>query len=115
MFWMVEQVRPYPISGSLLDRGAPHPSAVPCTGGDRDGHIPFESAIALFFGKFRAEETLLVPQANGPPWEFASTYPTVPKITGPKEELVEEAEGLEEMKTPPRNMSIAVFLDHLFD
>ncbi|KAK3897340.1 hypothetical protein C8A05DRAFT_39109 [Staphylotrichum tortipilum] len=122
MFWLVEQIRPYPLTYSMLDRQAPlSPRDVGADESDAP-RGPVESAVAVFFGMFRSEETLLpTALADGSDWDWWLTArPAVPDEAHPEEEEEEkEGEGLGEgtKKLPklPRSISIAVFFDFLFN
>ena len=87
MFWLVEQVRPY-FGYGVLDRYTPCPPPTQGVDADENNRDPLESAIAVFFGIFGAEETLLL-STKGPP-KTMITSPAVPK-------------------TKEDNMSVAVF------
>ncbi|KAK4233428.1 hypothetical protein C8A03DRAFT_38868 [Achaetomium macrosporum] len=106
MLWLVEQVRPYGLDHGVLDRRAPRPpSAQPDVGADENNRGPLESAVAVFFGMFRAEETLLLTTPTGGPWRRLITHPAVPET---KEE--DHRDG-----KLPRSMSVAVFFDYIFN
>ena len=102
MFWLVEEVRPYGLQGSMLDRRAPRAPSTPDGGANEDNRKPLESAVAIFFGMFRAEETLL-PTSDSPRPRLI-TYPAVPETN-------EQDHGDGKL---PRSMSVAVFFDCLF-
>ncbi|KAK3902000.1 hypothetical protein C8A05DRAFT_34320 [Staphylotrichum tortipilum] len=95
MFWLVEQIRPYPLTESMLDRQAPRhlPRHVGADESDSP-RGPVESAVAVFFGMFRAEETRLpttLADGSGLDW-WLIAYPAVPAEAYPEEEEVEEEE-----------------------
>jgi hypothetical protein len=73
---------------------------------DADEHNqgPPESAVAVFFGMFRAEDTLLAARPLGSPAETLITYPAVR----------ETKEGAPGDRKPPSSISVAVFFGHIF-
>ena len=105
MFWLVERVRPYGLEQdqSVLDRDTPCPPSTQYTVADENSSGPLESAVAVFFGMFRAEETIL----STPPgrWSRLKTYPAV-------SETVEGDRGNEKFLG---GMSVAQFFGSIFD
>ena len=93
MFWLVEQVRPYHYDG-VLDRYTPCPPPTQGVNADENNQGSLESAIAVFFSIFGAEETLLLSTKG--PLKNIITSPAVPEI---KED----------------NMSVAVPFDYIFN
>ena len=99
MFWLVERIRPYGLQGSVLDRRRPRPpSPRDDVGAPNNKRGPLDSAVAIFFGMFRAEETLLATT-------WLTTYPAV---------LETKEEDMGDGKLP-RSMSVAVFFDCIFN
>jgi hypothetical protein len=116
MFWLVAKVHPYSgnsvldrcigLYGDLLDRHTPRPpSTTQRVDADERNQGPLESAVAVFFGMFRAEETLLTARPlEGPP-KTLITHPAV-------RETKEDGHGDGKL---PCSMSVAVFFEHLFN
>ncbi len=81
MFWLAEEVRPHGLQGSKLDRRAPRSPSTHNGGlANENNRDPVESVVAVFFGMFRAEETLLPTPTptDGPRWRLI-THPAVPE------------------------------------
>ncbi|KAK4149157.1 hypothetical protein C8A00DRAFT_47172 [Chaetomidium leptoderma] len=107
MFWIVEQVRPYGLQERVLDRRTPcPPSTPPDVGANQNSRGPPGSVVAVFFGMFRAEKTMLPTTPVASPWWQFPTYPAVPET--------EEA-GRGDGKLPGGCMSVAVFFDWIFE
>ena len=106
MLWLVEQVHPIAGSYSVLDRLTSRPPST-TQGVDAGEHSqgPLESAVAVFFGMFRAEETLLTARRLKGPIENLITYPAVPET---------KEEGYGDGKLPS-TMSVVVFFDYIFN
>ncbi|KAL2016032.1 hypothetical protein VTK56DRAFT_4342 [Thermocarpiscus australiensis] len=109
MLWLVEQV--HPIVGSyygdgVLDRCTPRPlSITQRVDANEHSQGPLESAVAVFFGMFRAEETLLTARPREGPPRNLITYPAVPET---------KEKGYSNGKLPG-SMSVAVFFDYIFN
>jgi hypothetical protein len=106
MFWLVEQVRPYPLDQRVLDRHPPRTPSTQGVGADENNGGLLESAVAVFFGMFGAEETLLLTTPADGPWRRLITRPAVPETKR------KEAHG---DGTLPRSMSVAVFFNYIFN
>ena len=109
MLWLIQQV--YPIVDSysgdgVLDRRMPRPlSTTQRVDADEHSQCPLKSAVAVFFGMFKAEETLLTARPlKGPPKNLI-TYPAVP----------ETKEGGYGDGKLPRTISVSVFFDYIFN
>jgi hypothetical protein len=106
MFWLVERVRPYELDHGqgILDRDSPCPPSTPQdAGADENSRGPLESAVAVFFGMFKAEETTLsMPPDRG---SHLKTYPAVSEI----------AEGDRKNEKFLGGMSVAEFSGWIFD
>ncbi len=117
MFWLVEQVRPYGLQGSILDRRRPRPPlSQDDAGADDNKRGPPDSAVAVFFGMFRTEETLLPTTPAESPGPWLTTYPAVfeTKEEDIGDEKLPKVEDLGDGKLP-RGMSAAVFFDQIFN
>jgi hypothetical protein len=107
MLWLVEQVHPiiHSYGHGVLDRCTPRPpSTTQRVDADEHSQGPLESAVAVFFGMFRAEETLLTARPLEGPTQNLITYPAVP----------ETKEGGYGNGKLPGSMSAAFFFDYLF-
>ena len=99
MFWLVEMVRPDGLQGSIFARRTPRPpSSRDDVGAPNNKRGPLDSAVAIFIGMFRAEETMLATT-------WSTTYPAV---------LETKEEDMGDGKLP-RSMSVAVFFDCIFN
>lgn len=117
MFWLVSRLRLWSRHG-ILDRNTPCPpsSQGADAGGSRWGPVPTESAVAVFFGVFKAEETLLKPIHGVPPGPqpssykydgfYMKSYPAVPST-------MEQGHG--DGKAPCTAPSVVALFDYLFD
>ncbi|KAK3308170.1 uncharacterized protein B0T15DRAFT_490765 [Chaetomium strumarium] len=114
MFWLVEQVRPHALDQWILDRDAPRPPSTQSegVGTDKNNGGRLELTVAVFFGMFGAEETLLLTSRadslDGPdgPWRRLITRPAVPETNG---------KGTPRDGMPPNIMSVAVLFNYIFN
>ncbi|KAK4043228.1 hypothetical protein C8A01DRAFT_32717 [Parachaetomium inaequale] len=99
MLWVAEHVRPDGLDRSgVLGRVPPDPQTTEDLGVDEEiHHGPLQSAVAISFGKFRAERVMLPMHTFGPR-EGLTAHPEVPRTS----------------EEDPSGMSIAVFFDWLF-
>lgn len=104
VFWLVDQVLPY-YSHGVLRRHTPRPSSKQSVDADNDGWGPLESAVAVFFGMFRAEETLLT---TTPLQGRPGTPITFPAVSETKKENHSKGKL-------PSSMSVTVFFDDIFN
>jgi hypothetical protein len=106
MFWLVDQVRPYYGVG-VLDRDSRCPPSTYRVDTDEaypGKHLgPLESAVAVYFGMFGAEKTLLLPKPRNGRSRDMITSPAVSETPGGDHGNRKTA------------MSVAVFFDYIFN
>jgi len=116
MFWLVDLVRPYSLSGGNLDRRAARPLSGQDVGAAPYGDRELQSAVVVFFGMFQAEEVLLPARLTDYPLRLLTAYPAMPETRSGREDAEEE----EKERTGsggklPKSMSVAVFFNALFN